>query len=348
MSKLTRNKFHHINRESWIWKLYLSYDIFMMIIIFVNLFCLIGNAILMSHFAYWFFDLIHHTALINNYKQVLHPWVELTESWFICFLILELLIRWGIAILRHHYSKWFFFPFIHWYEVLAIFPQLRFLRLLRAGLIIYRLYQLGYRVIPHAWYQTIEFYYNVVMEEISDRVVINVLDGIKNELDHSHTHKKIIHSLVEHHKDLFAQTMAEMLQENLAVNLQEHHHRICKQMGEIVQTAITNTSEVHHLLRLFPIIGSKIEGQAQLIAKKLGENLTDSILSQLTQGSPKQPNIIYTEIATKMSNININNQSLEKLVESIVYESLESIQKQVKVKQWQQLLKATENKNTNI
>ncbi|SDB91974.1 hypothetical protein [Acinetobacter boissieri] len=346
MSKLTHNKFHHIDKDSWLWKLYLSYDIFMIIIIFVNLLCLIGNAILMSHFAYWFFGLIHQSNAIAFYKETLHPWVVLTESWFICFLIIELLVRWGVAIVRQHYTKWFFFPFVHWYEVLAIFPQLRFLRLLRAGLIIYRLYQLGYKVVPSSWYNSIQFYYNVIIEEISDRVVINVLDGIKNELDHSNTHKKIIHKLVEHHKNLFAQTIAEVLQENLAVNLQKHRSDIKKHMGDIVQQAISNTSEVHHLLRLFPLIGGKIEDQVQHLGKRLAENLTDQILATLITGSIEQPNMLYTEIAQKVSNININNQSLEKLVESIVYESLESIQKQVKVKQWQNILNATENKNT--
>lgn len=345
MPKLTHNKFHHINKDSWVWKLYLSYDIFMIIIIFVNILCLISNAILTSLFATWFFGLIHQPHIITIYKETLHPWVVNTEYWFICFLIIELFVRWGIAIANKHYTRWFFFPFIHWYEVLAIFPQLRFLRLLRAGFIIYRLYQLGYRVLPNSWYSTLQFYYNVLIEEISDRVVINVLNGIKNELNHSNTHKEIIHKLVEHHKDLFARAMAEILQENLATNLQKHRSDIKQRMGELVQQAISNTAEVHHLLRLFPLIGGKIEDQVQHIGKRLTENLTDQILAIFTSGSIEQPNELYQDIANKVSHFNINNQSLEKLVESVVYESLESIQKQVKVKQWQNTLSATENKN---
>ena len=39
-----------------------------------------------------------------------------------------------------------------------------------------------------------------------------------------------------------------------------------------------------------------------------------------------------------MSELNIDNHYLEELVESVVYESLEAIRKQVKVKQWQQML----------
>ena len=36
-----------------------------------------------------------------------------------------------------------------------------------------------------------------------------------------------------------------------------------------------------------------------------------------------------------MSQLNIENNALEQLVESVVYESLESLRKQVAVKQWQ-------------
>jgi len=39
-----------------------------------------------------------------------------------------------------------------------------------------------------------------------------------------------------------------------------------------------------------------------------------------------------------VSEININNRQLEQLVESVVFETLESVRKQVKVKQWQQTL----------
>lgn len=345
MSKLTHNKFHHIDRQSWLWKVYLSYDIFMILIIFINLFCLFGNAILMSHFADWFSKIVYLSDALAYYKNTLHPWVELTESWFICFLVFELIIRWCNAIARHHYSKWFFFPFVHWYEVLAIFPQLRFLRLLRAGIIIYRLYQIGYKVIPASWYNTIQFYYSVVIEEISDRVVVNVIDGVKNELDHSNTHKLIIHKLVEHHKTLLSKTIAELLQENLATGLQQHSQEITQNIGRIVEESVANTPEIHQLLRLFPIIGGKLEDQIQSIGKRLGENITQGIIHPLTSGSAEQPNFTYSVISHKISNMNINNQSLEKLVESIVYESLESIQKQVKVKQWQKISKVTANNN---
>ncbi len=46
----------------------------------------------------------------------------------------------------------------------------------------------------------------------------------------------------------------------------------------------------------------------------------------------------YQLISQKISHINIDNHELEQLVESVVFETLEAVRKQVKVKQWQQTL----------
>ncbi|MFH4410591.1 preprotein translocase subunit SecA, partial [Acinetobacter baumannii] len=70
----------------------------------------------------------------------------------------------------------------------------------------------------------------------------------------------------------------------------------------------------------------------------LGENISAGLIEPLIEGSKEQPNATYQLISEKISNVNINNRELEQLVESVVFESLEAIRKQVKVKQWQQTL----------
>ena len=258
-----------------------------------------------------------------------------TESWFITFLIVELLVRWLIAIINKHHARWFFFPFIHWYEILAISPYLRFLRLIRAGVIAYRFHEMGHKVIPDSIMKRVLFYYRVVMEELSDRVVITVIDGVIQELDTSSSHKKIIHDLVDHHRDIFAKTVAEVLQESLATELNAQRHLITNNVGQIVSQAIQDTPQLTQLLRLIPIAGGMIENQIQNIGQQLGENITQGLIQPFTEGSPSNPNAMYQLISTKLSQLNIENQRLEQLVESVVYESLESLRKQVAVKQWQ-------------
>lgn len=331
-------KYNNVNPNSKFFKLFLAYDIFMFFIIVFNLFCLGMNFFLMSNIGEWFFNTIHLPSVLEFYRTYLHPWVITTEAWFIIFLITELAVRWLLSIVQKRHARWWFFPFIHWYEILAIIPHLRFLRLFRAGIIAYRLYELGYKVIPDNIRIKAMFYYSVIMEELSDRVVITVIDGIRHELETSSTHKKIIHDLVDHHRELFTITLSSMLQESLAKALQQQQPVITQKVGIIVNQAIEDTPELTQLLRLIPIVGGRIEQQIQSIGQRLGENISAGLIEPFTAGSLHRPNENYQLIAEKVSALNIDNQYLEQLVESVVFESLEAIRKQVKIKQWQQTL----------
>ncbi|KRW29687.1 preprotein translocase subunit SecA [Acinetobacter baumannii] len=333
-----QTKYHRVDSSSLSFKLFLVYDIFMVFIIIFNLFCLAANFFLMSSIGAWFFEHIHLPQVLSFYRTHLHPWVITSEAWFIGFLIIELLVRWGIAIVYKHHKRWFFFPFIHWYEILAIIPQLRFLRLFRAGIIAYRLHELGYSVIPESWRKTGLFYYRVVMEELSDRVVITVIDGIRYELETSSSHKQIIHDLVNHHREQFTVTLTSLLQESLATALKEQKPAITRAVGKIVDQAIEDTPELTQLLRLIPLVGGRIEQQIQSIGQRLGENISAGLIEPLIEGSAAHPNSTYQLISQKISHINIDNHELEQLVESVVFETLEAVRKQVKVKQWQQTL----------
>ncbi len=331
-------KYSLVNPNSKFFKLFLVYDIFMVFIIVFNLFCLGMNFFLMSNIGEWFFNTIHLPNVLEFYRSYLHPWVITTEAWFIIFLITELAVRWAIAIVNKHHARWWFFPFIHWYEILAIIPHLRFLRLFRAGIIAYRLHELGYKVVPDNIRIKAAFYYSVIMEELSDRVVISVIDGVRQELETSSSHKKIIHDLVDHHRQLFTVALSSLLQESLAKTLQEQQPMITKKVGIIVNKAIEDTPELTQLLRLIPLVGGRIEQQIQSIGQRLGENVSIGLIEPFTAGSAHNPNENYQLIAEKVSELNIDNHYLEELVESVVFESLAAIRKQVKIKQWQQTL----------
>ncbi|ENU30719.1 hypothetical protein F991_01405 [Acinetobacter sp. CIP-A165] len=337
-NKKPKSKYHSVDQNSWPFRLFLLYDIFMVFIIVFNLFCLGMNLFLMSSLGEWLFQQIHLLSVLDFYRTHLNPWVITTEAWFIIFLIAELVVRWIFAIINKHHARWWWFPFVHFYEILAIIPYLRFLRLFRAGIIAYRLYEMGYQVIPEKIQRTLLFYYRVVMEELSDRVVLTVLDGLKRELQTNNSHQQTIHNLVDHHRQLFVTTLSSLLQESLATALQQQQPAITQKVGAIVNQAIEDTPELTQLLRLIPIVGGRIEQQIQSIGQRLGENISAGLIEPFTAGSPQQPNENFQLIAEKVSELNINNQYLEELVKSVVFESIEAISKQVRVKQWQEML----------
>lgn len=329
---------HNINHKTLGWRIFLIYDIFMMFLIFINLICLASDTVLMSDFVLWLSHHLNFNAPLESYKTALHPWVQETEHWFTSLLIIELLIRWGVAIYQKHHPRWFFFPFVHWYEVLAIMPSLRFLRLFRAAIIAYRLHEMGYHIIPKKTYKKAEFYYYLILEELTRRIALTGITAIERELQHSSTLRKIIHTMLDQHRTLFADTLSELLQESLAKALKEQQRQMSYNVGQIVNQAIEETPELHQLLRLLPVIGGRLEQQIQSIGQRLGENITYGLIEPFVEQSDHIANQTYQLIAQKASQAHIDTHNLNKLVQSVVFESLEIVRKQVKTKRWEEMI----------
>ena len=337
--KVLKSSFHFVQKDSWGWKVALVYDFVMLGLIVFNLLCLSANAFLMSDYADWLFNFIQLPQVLNFYEASLHPWVKITEGWFTSFLVFELAVRWFIAIAFKHHQRWWFFPFIHWYEIISILPMFRFLRLGRAFAIGYNLHSHGYAVVPKTWQIRGQFYYRLLMEELTSRIVLTIINAVKTELQTSTTHKQYIEDLVNQHRELLAKALADVLQESLGKELQAQRHDIAKNVGLVVNKAIEDTPELSQILRLIPLVGGRIEQQIQSIGQRLGENISQGLIQPFTHTNSNQENATYRLIAEKVSQIAVeNNPEIDRLVESAVFQSLDAIREQVKIKQWQQVL----------
>lgn len=337
--KRIKSSFLYMRKDSWGWKVALGYDIFMMALIVINLFCLSANAILMSDFGQWLFDFILLPEVLSFYKSDLRPWVIITEGWFTTFLIVELCIRWGIAIALKHHQRWWFFPFIHWYEIVSILPQFRFLRLLRAIAIGYNLYSHGYQIFPTAWIRRGNFYYNVIMEELTSRIVLTVLKRVEHQIEDSRLNHQLVDQLIEQHRKMLKLAIADVLEQSLGQELQQQRGLIAKNVGQVVNQAIEDTPELTQLLRLIPIVGGRIEQQIQSIGQRLGENITQGLIEPFAHEPSRRKNQMYELIATRVSELELeHNAHVEALVQSAIRESLNAIKAQVQVKKWQQVL----------
>ncbi|MEC7120872.1 MAG: preprotein translocase subunit SecA [Pseudomonadota bacterium] len=314
------------------------YDILILLIIIIGLLLVGIDALLMSNVGQTLATWSNLSEPLNLYRTDLHTTALNIEDWFTVFLIAELLARWALAIIKQRYHRWFIFPFVHWYEVLGCIPALRAFRLLRAVAIIRKLHLMGIQVIPKRWMRFGQFYYNVILEEISDRIVINVLDGIERELKNSQTHGALIHNLIDQHRVQLTEATAELLQTSLAPALAQHNEQLQQGVGEAVHRAIANTPELHQMLRLIPIVGGQIEKQIQAIGKRLGENITAELVQpfRATAQADQLANPALQTVAHHVGNLPIDSPKLEALVESLVFEGIEMLRQQVAVQQWKQ------------
>ena len=319
-------------------RLKLTYDIVMLIAISIDLFLISIDAILMSNFSTEVARWLTLSDALSWYQTTLHIPLRTAGGFFTIFLILELLLRWLIAIKEQIYYRWFFFPFIHWYEVLGCFPQLRALRLFRAVVIGRRLHQLGYQVLPQPWINRIKFYINILLEELSERVILTTIYNYKAQLTDSAMQKSLIQKLVERNRKDMEAVLLSLLQAELAPQLQKLSGKsaggtlIANEVGRAIEDGIANTPELHRLLRLIPIAGSLIEAQLQQIGHSVGENVVYSLNERLLK--PELIDTLLKTVAHSIAYMDINNTELDTLVASIIADSLTEFEAQIKVQQW--------------
>ena len=303
----------------------LAYDTIMMVAIVLDLLLMGFDTLMLSSFMAKIANWLGFVDSIVSYQQGWHEPLKVAGGLFTIFLVAELVVRWLIAIVQKRYYRWFFFPFVHWYEVLGCAPQLRALRLLRVGVIGYRLHELGYKVLPASWLATIKFYYQMIMEEISDRVILTAIDNIRTEISNADGH--LVKNIIDKHRDDIQKVIVEVLQQEATPLLQS-----TEQVGIAIQQALTDTPELHRILRLIPIAGSLIESQMHSIGQHIGENLTLSLTTNLTK--PQTLTLMYEEIAKSLVQIDVTSPALEKLVRDIIEDSLTSLANQFRIQQW--------------
>lgn len=310
-------------------KISLIYDVMMVILIVVNLILLAVEYALhaKSGWTIQIMDMLHMSSSAQlEFKEL----VSHTNAFFTLFLIIELSIRWVIAIVQKRYYRWFFFPFVHWYEVLGCLAILRPLRLLRAVVIAYRLYLLGYPILPRSWIRKGQFYYDLVLEELSDRIVIHVIDGITRELQQNKTHYELVEKIIEKHKPLFIKTLFQLLEKNLPTAIHQNQAVISQYVASAVERSLQNTPELQQILNLMPVVGNLLSHRLEAIGARLGENLALELIQPLTQ----VPNPLYAEVANQVGNLQMHTLELEALIDSVVIEALQVIRDQVSIQQW--------------
>lgn len=341
-------------------KLKLGYDLCILIAIVVDLTVILFDQVMMSafmaHIAVW----VGFEGWLAHYATGLHLTFGLIGGTFTLFLFCELLVRWLVAIYRRTYYRWFFFPFVHWYEVLGCFPLLRPFRLLRALVLIKRLHELGVQVLPKRWIKTAQFYGHIVIEELSDRVILTAIANFRHQLASSDTHATLIERTLSNNRKQMAEVIEVMLRRELAprlsaVMLNEIGAMLPNQVGVAVEQAIAQTPELRRYLKLIPIAGGMIESQISLIGSQIGQNVTTAINNKLF--SPSVLDVMMREIAQGLADIDTTRPELKDLVLAIVEDGLSAFEAQVKIQQWKHsehlslakdALEQKENKSTNL
>jgi hypothetical protein len=316
---------------------------------FLILIDLLMMVLLMINLSLILFDWIYEIELVNGYLQT--DWPEFygfyeqnihvnffeIDMVFVAIFLTEFFLSWTIAIVQKRYDKWFFYPFIHWYDILGCIPldAFRFVRVLRIYSIIYRLHKLRLINLRNTFvYRKLSKYYEILVEEVSDRVVVNILNGIQDEVKGGGpVLENIVQDILRPKKELIAEWISHRLKVGVAKNYAGHRTGLKVYIDGLIDGAVQKSEDISSL-ELLPVVGKAITATVKKTVSDVVYHVIDSAMSDLASD---QNRVIVGEMADFVfDSVEFEEQDvrLQEIIEETLVQSLEVVKDQVKVKQW--------------
>jgi hypothetical protein len=269
--------------------------------------------------------------IVSGYAPI-HENFVLYDLAFVAIFLTEFCVRWVASVVRKTYVRWYFFPFIHWYDLIGCIPLggARIFRFLRIFSIFYRLQK--YQIIDlrnTAVYRFIIFYYDVLVEELSDRIVVKVLsDAQKDIAAGSPLIEDISQQVLASRLPILTKWLSSvMVHIGESIEHNDHGESVRSHVQKSVGKAVRGNSQVS-TLKLVPVLGSTIE---KTLEQSVTDIVTQSIINLLKDITPEK---IDDFVEHGIGRFTSEDHMLDQEVLLIVNECLELVKQHVSQQRW--------------
>lgn len=289
------------------------------------------------------FDALYSTKTFSALIDPIFPFYNEIHNDFYYYdaiivgiFIVEFVGRWIVALYRKSYDKWFFYPFANWYDILGCFPTstFRLLRLFRIIGLTYRLHEWGVIDLNNlALYRIFKHYYNIMIEEISDRVVIKVLSEAREEIKRGDSlSDEIAEKVIQPRQSELAEMITKVIQNGLREKYPQYQDVLKRQINNMVRESIGNNDEILQIARI-PMVGKQLHGAINSATSEIVFSVIDTLVTDASDPENKKMICLILE---SFIDILINNKILNetKVTKEIITESIDLIIERVNVKQW--------------
>lgn len=273
------------------------------------------------------------------YGERIHPDFVSYDLVFVSIFITEFCLRWVVAIVQKTHHRWFFYPFVHWYDLIGCIPvgSFRWLRLLRIISILYRLQKYGVIDIKNsALGRFVIKYYNVVVEELSDRVVENVLSGVQDEVrGGSPVVEKILTEVLIPQKTLIANWLTVKINEICDDVYLPNQASLREYIEESLSRSIARDSKVA-ALEAIPVMGPRL---VEVIDHTVSDVVFDVINGLMLDIGKQETDHLVTELLDGIIHKILQpSDSLNEASKQVMLDAIDIIKEQVRVQRWRQEL----------
>lgn len=273
-------------------------------------------------------------GLHGAYDRHIHANFFSIDLAFVAVFLFDVLLSWAVAIYQRRYHRWFFYPFVHWYDVLGCIPLagFRLLRILRVISLLHRLHRLGL-IDVRRWYlySVVAKYADILMEELTDRIAIRLLDNVQEELTSGDgLASPAIEKIVTPRKEALVREVSQRL-ETMVGDI-AHHNRFATlaYVRGLVARTLAETPELQRLKRL--PMGSQLTQGLESSMSDLACHLVDEALNGLKSRE-------FSSLVEHMADSGFDawlrtDPETEQITEQVLVDMLELLKERIAVKRW--------------
>ncbi|HMZ34777.1 MAG TPA: hypothetical protein PKK18_07525 [Chitinophagales bacterium] len=314
-------------------------DMTMLIIVIINLLYLFFgflfqfNAIASG--IHYVLPRFHDWYAENVFEHVFHY-----DLIFVGIYIAELLYRWIRSIYRKKYDKWWFYPFVHWYDVIMCIPIIKgfnFFAVVRLFGLVYRLQRLGVFDLTKTYvFKKSAFVSDVVVEEVADRVIAKMISMAQEEVQKgSPLMEKIVSNVVKPKEAEIVDYLSDRVGQAINISYTQYRSELQEYLFKKLKAAIHENQELK-TLNYIPGIGNFIKETLDRAVADITFNTIDKIMLDIiapdnTRGVKE---LTHGIIESFLDRSHPANQDLNQIIVGIVHDSLEEIKQSVLMKEW--------------
>ncbi|SEL49748.1 ion transporter [Halomonas daqiaonensis] len=314
-------------------RVHLAWDLFIIVLVIANLTLLLFDSLFLLPPLNAGFEAVA-PGLYDAYDQHIHARFLAIDLGFVAIFLLDVLLGWAVAIVERRYHRWFFYPFVHWYDVLGCIPVsgFRLLRVLRVISLLYRLQRLGL-IDVRRWYlySVVAKYYDILLEELTDRIAIRLLDNVQSQIRSSDSLSSgLVEQVVRPRQQALVHEISQRL-EAMAGNAYTHNRPdILRYVRGLVGRTLAESPEIRRLERL--PLGSQLTRGLEASISDLACRLVNEALQGLQ--SPEFSTLVEHLADSGFDAWLRTDPHTEQVTEQVLLDMLELLKVQVAVKDW--------------
>lgn len=314
-------------------------DVVMIVLAFLYLAWTLLDILLRTNVLTQLIQLSHLEWVVEGHKLYVSFDSIFYDTIFVSIFLAELFFRWGLAIYRNTYHRWFFYPFVHWYDTLGCIPvtSFKFFRVLRIFFVGHRLHQIGVVNLSGTFiYEVLRKYSGVIIEEISDRVVINIITGMQLEMDKgTSVADRVIQEVIEPHKAELVTWLAHRIQYVAGYTHELYANDIQAYVDNVIEEAVHKNKEIANIERI-PLVGNTVGVMLESAISDIVNQVISRALRDLASSHNKGVVNGVADAAIEAALFHEDDAKLDQIVSSLVSRSLEMLKEHVKIQQWKE------------